>query len=83
MRNEPTESETSALLSANEEGQISIPCGSACEIDFFLKTLVRLEKMGFVSRKTGAAFYRPFQLTEKGLAVKAAALSKLSTATPP
>jgi hypothetical protein len=62
--------ETAALLAANESGQIVIPPGSAMEIESLLKVLLRLEKAGLVRRNDGSAFYRPFALTEQGIAVK-------------
>ena len=77
MKHKLTDSETSALISANEEGQINIPCGSACDIEAFRKTLINLEKMGFVSRKVGTAFYRPFHLTETGKTLKSEVLDSL------
>ena len=64
------ESEITALLSANETGQIDFPCGSAMEIEAHLRMLLRLEKAGFVSRSGGKAFYRPFMLTPQGLSLK-------------
>jgi len=64
------EAETAILCSANEQGQIDIPCGSAMEIDRFLATLVGLEKIGFVARIPDGRFYCPFKLTEKGVAFK-------------
>jgi len=78
MKNKLTESEISALVSANENGQINIPCGSACGIETFRKNLINLEKMGFVRRKIGTAFYRPFQLTETGKTLKSEVLDSVS-----
>jgi hypothetical protein len=71
MKYNITEREILALISADGIGQINIPDGSACEIDAFLNNLIDLENMGFVSRKIGTAFYRPFRLTEKGRLLKA------------
>lgn len=65
------ELEVSALLAANETGQIDFPCGSAMEIEDYLHALLRLEKLGFVSRSPGKAFYRPFTLTATGHSKKA------------
>jgi len=66
-----TRPEISALLSASESGQINAPCGTAMEIDAFVKVMRKLERRGLVSRKPGDAYYRPFHLTEQGIALKA------------
>ncbi len=60
------ESIVKALLSANETGRIDLPAGSALKKDAFVEKLKLLQKMGFVVREKGTAFYRPYQLTEKG-----------------
>ena len=73
--------ELSVLLSADEDGRINIPCGSASEIEEFRLTLLRLEKKGLVSRCEGVAFYRPFILTTSG--VSARSLSQCNLAALP
>jgi len=55
-----------ALLSANEAGRIELPAGSALKKDAFMENLKLLQRMGFVTREKGTAFYRPYRLTEKG-----------------
>jgi len=71
MKRKLNELDVAALLSANEEGQINIPCGSATEIEAFHRSLLRLENAGYVSRSDGKMFYRPFVLTGDGKSLKA------------
>jgi len=68
------------LLSADATGLIEIPPGSACEIEDITNDLMALEKMGFLTRPIGSAYYRPFQLTEKGAKLKST-LVKAETVT--
>ena len=59
-----------ALNSADDQGKVTIPCASACEIEALFEELSELEKMGYLSRLRGKALYRPFFLTEKGKELK-------------
>ena len=68
--------EISVLVSADEAGQVAIPCGSATEIQDWLDALLRLERAGCVSRVPGNAYYRPFALTAEGRALKSELLLK-------
>ncbi|MGB8355308.1 MAG: hypothetical protein WCD79_15530 [Chthoniobacteraceae bacterium] len=61
----------SAVLGADEKGEIKIPNGSGWETEHLIKNLTELETMGFVSRQEGSAPLRPFQLTNQGKTLKA------------
>jgi hypothetical protein len=66
MADRLNESDFALLCSADEKGEIEIPCGSATEIEETLRALLCLENAGFVNRKEGSKHYRPFMLTEQG-----------------
>ncbi len=64
--------ERAILLSADKEGRISIPPGTAMHIDVYVTILCRLQATGVVNRDAKAPYYSPFSLTEKGKALRLA-----------
>jgi len=70
MQKQYSESVVSALLSADENGVIRIPPGSACEIEDLTKGLMELEKMVYLTRVEGVGYFRPFVLTKEGATLK-------------
>jgi len=62
--------ERAILLSADREGRINIPPGTAMHIDVYVSVLFRLQADGLVTREAKAPYYSHFTLTEKGKALR-------------
>ena len=74
--------ERAILLSADKEGHISIPPGTAMHIDVYVSILLRLQVAGLVDRNAKAPYYSHFTLTEKGKVFRRALEQPVSSQDP-